>query len=335
MNSRFGLRKKDCENHWQSCSLDNFKLTKPLIVCLCGDSTGTELEANGLCKMVESLLEDKSQEVDLLGVAYGEKRGTKSYQLSTQDIELFVDNILMPLCKNKETDEILPVLEGCKNLSLITFFTFCHGSTEVYNIMDKFNERLLEKGVSEQDIKVLKKSLFEVNYARECENIACPQVFLTSTGDAFGNVFNFWYFGGDDDYYLKSDQYAIVCDKPGQFCGKYWIRPENKPFGSISIVAGSILKGESKENLGDVVNEEHNIGFFKEVKNGLHPRLSEEGKVLRRAMAISLKRRVENSVLNQNSNEYKQFHLQQLNYHLEENLPKHNRVDSLNEGVTL
>lgn len=61
MNSKFGLRKKDFENHWQSCSLNKFKLTKPLIVCLSGDSTCTELEANGLCKLAENFLGDKSE----------------------------------------------------------------------------------------------------------------------------------------------------------------------------------------------------------------------------------------------------------------------------------
>ena len=69
MESKFGLRTKTSENHWQQCEIKNLKISKPLIICLSGNGTKTELEANGFCKLAESLLGDKSQEVDLLGVA--------------------------------------------------------------------------------------------------------------------------------------------------------------------------------------------------------------------------------------------------------------------------
>ena len=242
MESKFGLRTKTSENHWQQCEIKNLKISKPLIICLSGNGTKTELEANGFCKLAESLLGDKSQEVDLLGVAYGVKdeQQSKRGELSSKDVELLVDNILIPLCKNEKNGELLSIEDCCRNLSLITFFTFCHGNKEVKNILEKFNERLEDKGLSKQDISILTQSLFEINYAKETDCVPCPQISVASAQDTIGNVFGYWYFG-DDDYDDKlKDHYAIVCDKPGQYCKKDWVRPESRCYASITVIAGSI-----------------------------------------------------------------------------------------------
>lgn len=333
MESKFGLRTKTSEHHWQQCEIKNLKVTKPLIICLSGNGTKTELEANGFCKLVENLIGDESQKIDLLGVSYGVKdeQHSKRGELSSKDVELLVDNILIPLCKDKKTGNILPMECCCKNLSLITFFTFCHGSLEVKNILEKFDERLKIMGLSKQDISNLIQSLFEINYAKETDDVSCPQISVSSMCDILGGVFGYWYFG-DEDYDGKfKDRYAIVCDKPGQFCKKDWVRPESKRYGAITVMASSILNNSDNSDddiFASIQSTEHNIGHFKSNENGLTPSLNENGKVLRNAMSISLQKRVENSLLNLNSQSYIPFYLQELNLYLENNLSQTNRIDN-------
>lgn len=322
MESKFGLRVKDAEKHWQTFQLENFKITKPLIVCLSGDATNTELEANGLCKLVEGLLENDAQDVDLMGVAYGEKNGLNNYKLSDNDIEKFVNNLLIPLCEDKRTNKIFTIEECCRKLSLITFFTFCHGSKEVSNILTNFKEKLIKKGFTEQNVELLTQSLLEVSYAKETENVTCPQVYFASADDSIGPIFNHWYFG---DMYSESlhGSYAMLIDKPGQFCGRDWIRPETKQFASITIIADTILKSGLDINDEAVVSEEHKIGYFKDTD-----KLNKEGKILRKAMSECLKERVKNSIQNKTSNNYEIFYLKKLYSKLEKELPAENRVDN-------
>lgn len=335
MESKFGFRNKTSENHWQPCQIEKLKITKPLIICLSGNGTTTEKEANGFCKLAENLLGEKSSEIDLLGVAYGvkDKQLSKRGELSDKDVEMIVNSLLMPLCKDEITGDLLPIEDCCKNLSLITFFTFCHGNKEVKIIIEKFNEKLEKEGLSKQDIRSLTQSLFEINYAKESEFVLCPQISIASAQDSIGNVFGYWYFGDDDyDDELKN-HYAMVYDKPGQFCQKIWPRPESKRYDCITIIANSILKDTPVENSFSMQSVEHNIGYFKNDENGVNHYLNEEGKVLRNAMSISLQKRVENSILNMNKKIYKQFNLQELYSNFENNLPQFNRIDNSIEST--
>ena len=335
MKSRFGLRNKTSENHWKPCQIDKFKILRPLIICLSGNGTITEKDANGFCKLAENLLGEKASEVDLLGIAYGVKdeQISKRGELSNIEIELIVDNLLMSLCKDETSGNLLPIEDCCKNLSLITFFTFCHGNKEVKMILEKFNEKLENEGLSKENIRLLTQSLFEINYAKESEYVFCPQISMASAQDSIGSVFGYWFFG-DDDYDEKlKNHYAMVYDKPGQFCKKIWLRPESKRYDCITIIANSILKDTPVENSFSMQSVEHNIGYFKNDENGVNHYLNEEGKVLRNAMSISLQKRVENSILNMNKKIYKQFNLQELYSNFENNLPQFNRIDNSIEST--
>ena len=100
-------------------------------------------------------------------------------------------------------------------------------------------------------------------------------------------------------------------------------------------MAHSILNGKSNVDSEGVVSMEHNIGYFKEINGALNSCLNEEGKVLRDAMLTSLKRRIENSQLNQTQNKYVQFRLQELLSHLDKTLPIKNRCGDLEKGICL
>jgi len=334
MGSRFGLRDKLSENHWKLCKMENLRVSKPLIICLSGNGTKTEEEANGFCKLAEDFIGDKLiKDVELLGVAYGEQN--RRGELSNEDVELIVDNVLIKLCKDEKTEEFLSLEKCCKNLSLVTFFTFCHGSTEVSRILEKFKERLNDKKIPKQDISTLTKALLEVSYAKENNGVPCPQISVASAQDSAGLCFGYWYFGADCEDKLEN-HYAITCDKPGQYCKKDFPRPEERQYNSITIVADSILKYNNDSVSFSIQSEDHNIGYLKRDKNGMfHPRLNELGKVLICAMSQSLQERVKNSILNQNNENYTRFNLSDLNSYLELNLPQTNRIDNQIEDTMI
>ena len=37
-------------SHWEQLDLSNYKITKPIVICLSGNGTINEKEANGFCK---------------------------------------------------------------------------------------------------------------------------------------------------------------------------------------------------------------------------------------------------------------------------------------------
>lgn len=332
MKSEFGLRKQDSKHHWQKCDLEKFEVRKPLVICLSGDATDTAADANGLCKLAESLLGDKAQNVDLMGAVYGDKSSCHR-KFFDEDIEGIVDNILMPLCRDKKTNDVLSAHDCCKNLSLVTFFTYCHGSTEVEKIMQNFSERLAEIGFSEEKIMSLLQSTIEISYASEINSMMCPRVLVGSKKDTMGSLFDYWYFDDFEGDYAEEkmkNSYAMICDKPGEYCGKTWPRPDRN-FGSITIIADTILKDNNDINLDTNNSEDHSIGFFSETMGGLNPRLNEQGKVLRQAMAKSLGYRVENSLENLKSDFYSKFYLEELYTNLENELPQERRIDNSRE----
>ncbi len=319
MESKFGYRNLQAENHWKACDIETIKVTKPIIVCLSGSGTINENDANGFCKVAEDFLGEKASDVDFFGIAYAHEEGSIRGELSNKDIDLLVDNILIPLCK--DDDNILSVEECCKNLSLVTFFTFCHGNIEVSKILKHFNSKMQNVGLSQDQIKEIDQSLFEINYAKESGLVSCPQINTSSAADTIGSLFDYWYFDGHGEDKLKG-RYAMICDNPGQFCGKDWPRPDEKQFGAITIIADSILKNKTDNDLYSFQSKEHSIGNFED-----EDKLSDEGIVLKQSLSYALQRRVENSILNQNNTNYTRFYLQNLYSDLIAELPRTNRIN--------
>lgn len=312
MKSKFGIRDLNAENHWVELDLADFKLKLPLIVCLSGSGTRTTADANGFCKLAESLLGEKAQLTTILGASYSfdeKKPPNTPAAFSDEEVNFLVEKVLLPLCQDKQGN-LYPLDKCCKNLSLVTFFTFCHGSTETERIIQKLDEVLQSKGFSEEQVKQANASLLEISYDSEVRSTSCPRIEFSPQTCAGGSMICARLFEDDVDL----DKVMAVYDKPGEVAQKpmpYY----NRDGEQITFVSGSILNSRREASFNDLESQdqEHNVGFFKEGKDGsLNPNLSEQGRVLRQAMAMTLDARLENSIENLQSEQYKPFELKNL-----------------------
>lgn len=220
----WGRRNSSAQNNWEEISIDSYKRTKPLVVCLSGNSAISSRDANGFCKRAERQLElilNKSRgedsTIDIIGCAYGhnvkyiipemteEERqeffrkypNPRAYgrefpeyvkendigHLDEEEVNGFVDNILLPECFDMATGKPLPLDTACKNLSQITFFTWCHGDREVFRIFNKFSKKCEKTGMAVGDIFKLFISCFHVCYAPITRASMLPTIGIDSLAD--------------------------------------------------------------------------------------------------------------------------------------------------------
>ena len=52
----FGKRDTSKPNHWQKLKFFKHKITKPTIICLGGNTTKFEEDANAMCKLASNLI---------------------------------------------------------------------------------------------------------------------------------------------------------------------------------------------------------------------------------------------------------------------------------------
>ena len=122
----------------------------------------------------------------------------------------------------------------------------------------------------------------------------------------------------EDDVHL--DKVMAVYDKPGELAQKP-IPYYNRDGEQVTFISGSILHNRREEATNEQQDQEHNVGYFKANEDGsLNPNLSEQGRVLRKAMAMSLDARLENSIENSQSDHYKPFELKTLCAKVTQNL---------------
>ena len=90
--SIWGRRNPKVEgSHWEQLDLSSYKMTKPIVICLSGNATINEREANGFCKTAENLMglklsSDNPEEIyeyaDLIGVSYFNREGSETGRLT-------------------------------------------------------------------------------------------------------------------------------------------------------------------------------------------------------------------------------------------------------------
>ena len=79
----------------------------------------------------------------------------------------------------------LPIDSVCKNLSMVTFFSFCLGDSQVYRICDNLNGRLIkELGFSGEETDIILGAMMNVCYSPYSHNTSLtPRVFAMSEKD--------------------------------------------------------------------------------------------------------------------------------------------------------
>lgn len=193
-------------HHWDSINLKEYNCNKPILLCLSGNGTDNLSDANGFCKQTEGLLEllfkdiSKSSNpedyIDVFGCVYGQDRKylfypkedefkelypdrskyisdfpqaindiCKPHDLSVADAEAVVNNILMPRCLD-ENGARLSLDESCRNMSQVTFYTYCYGAKALNLIIDSLDKSLLLHGFQKKEVDKILSSMFNVSFAR-------------------------------------------------------------------------------------------------------------------------------------------------------------------------
>lgn len=190
--SIWGRRNPKADGRWEKLDLSEYKMTKPVVICLSGNGTTNDKDANAFCRMAQYFLglrlapEDSADifdHADLIGVAYAENKGDRMPGLTDAEREQFIRNMLLKRCED-EKGNVLPLYEVCRNLSQITFFTFCYGSEEVSKICSDFNDMLIhEKGFTGSETDKIFESMAEISYSPYTDKCFTPKITALSGAD--------------------------------------------------------------------------------------------------------------------------------------------------------
>lgn len=220
----WGKRNPNSENyHWNSINLEEYTPDKPTVVCLSGNGTKNEAEANGFCKRAERMLEllfkDKNpnlkpeDKVDIISCAYGcdikylfcpdSEEFRKMYLNANEYAKDFPEAIQSAYGNNNLSDkEIqlfvesvmlsrccdregkrLPIDECCRRISQVTFFTYCYGAQALNKIMETLEKNLLIKGFYKEEVEQIKSSMSHISFARKDYTRTIPSIFFYAVND--------------------------------------------------------------------------------------------------------------------------------------------------------
>ena len=277
-------------SHWEQLDLSNYKITKPIVICLSGNGAIDEKEANGFCKTAENLMglklsrgnpEEIYEYVDLIGVSYAKKDGSDTGELKNEDVNNIVNNVLFPLCVDKD-GSALPIDSVCKNLSAVTFFSYCLGDSQVYEICDNLNGRLLnELGFSGEETDIILGAMMNVSYSpyHHLRSLT-PRVFAMSDKD-------------------KTNATAIW-QRDIEFVDNEIITKVHNPSYKVYFPEIGIYTRE----LSPKYNDEHEVSIIQRDSNWRSVENSKNADCVSQMMGYALARSVANSINNFNSDTY-------------------------------
>lgn len=306
----FGRRKPGEPNSWEELETSTYRVDKPTVFCLCGNGTTSLRDANGFCKHAEGylgLLKGKdgrpfTDKVDIVGFKYAKKKEDSDRGGLTGDfIEDFVEKCLLPLFMDEE-GERLPLDVARKNMSRITFFTYCAGAQELSNIMRRLNYELSALGYKKFERDLIGNSSINVSFAPydNTQNFV-PSVRVLSMDDEV--------VGTDVGLILNEaerkalDGIEIRKDPVGKI---YGTEMNLAPAGSINIVTSGLVNASTStgdDHYSSIVARDTNWDLTAFTRNG-QTVTSGNADCVSQMMAWSLCRGVENSIENFYSDEY-------------------------------
>ncbi|MGN0960750.1 MAG: hypothetical protein ACI4PF_00955 [Christensenellales bacterium] len=262
-----GRRNFDHQYHWQKLNIvdksaeNYFQITKPAIICLGGNHTAKAINANSLCRTAESLMGVKLKtidnelatfdDVDIIGISYGlnlekkfKKDGSRApiCDFSDEEFNEIINSLFLPLFTN-ETGSRLPVEIAKKNFSQITFFTYCYGAFQLYELIDEVKLRLEGLGYSKDEINSIMSDSRQVSYAPWTDARNLPTIAFKSLQDTTTNF-------GKKHYLEHKDSvngikvYYNAKDTQGQF-----IYPKAQT-SSIEVISSKLIN-ENDENVNE------------------------------------------------------------------------------------
>ncbi len=258
-DSLMGKRNPSAHHSWEHLPFGKYEINKPTIFCLGGNGCVDVVAANGLCKFVAHLVGFRESErdlvdmydyVDIIGFSYGNEIGY-SGDFAEYEIDKIVNGMFLPLCVDKKGHPF-PLDTAIKNFSNVTFFSYCHGATELAKIMTKLEVALTgEYGYSNVAKDRLFSSLRHITYTPNTDIEYLPSVRFFSLSDSRRMDLKYEY---NNAFGEKLNGIKIARFPKGEVLGR----------NSACAEAESVCVFSSKFNneLENKINE-HNIAYLK------------------------------------------------------------------------
>lgn len=305
-----GRRDLNVKNHWKTLNPHSYKITKPTVICLGGNATTNALEANGFCKQAENMLslikrsmtDAISDRVDIIGFGYAtEKPEDKIGQLSLGFVDEFVENVLMPLFTKDGARVSLN--EAKKNMSKVSFFTYCQGQREANKIMDSLDIALKNMGYEDYEIEDINSACMNVAFAPLDSRVNyMPTVRVLSIRDDMV---------GRDIYQILTpsemaslDGVTVRVDDAGYI---YGVPRKLALSGSINVISSQLLNATERvidEHLAGILARDQNWNIKEFANNNGDLVISNNADCVSQIMSYALASAVENGEKNMHSRSY-------------------------------
>ena len=306
----FGRRKPGTPNSWEELSTSSYRVMRPTVFCLSGNGTTTLRDANGFCKHAESYLNlMKGQDgtpitdrVDIVGFKYAKKReDSETGGLTPEFIESFIEETLLPLFVDAN-GERLSLDQARKNMSQITFFTYCAGAQELSSIMRRLNYELSALGYRKFERDLIGNSSMNISFAPldNTQNFVPSVRVLSMDDDVVGTDIGLML---SENERKELDGVELRKDPVGKI---YGTEMNLAPAGGINIITSSLVNASSangNDHYSSIVARDADWSVSEFVRDGRAFR-SGNADCVSQMMAWSLCRAVENSEANYYSDRY-------------------------------
>ena len=298
------------EKNCEILDMNKFRVTRPIVFAFNGNGGVTLKNANGFAKYVENYLElmfkdkeDKrpSDYIDIVSFKYARTNERRETGTLTELAISQIVNMMLPLFIDDDGKK-LPIDIAKKNMSMITFFSYCMGAQELEHIIERLDFELEKVGYSNNDILQINNSTTHISFAPwTSRRNSIPSIRFVSTrdGTTADNLVSLL-----SDREMASLEGVQICrEKEGMLYGK---EAPQVYAGSIQVISGNFVNSTS------LVFDEHNFHFVsrnadwdinKYEQDGNYFS-GENGDCVSQMIAWALCRGVENSLQNQKSDNY-------------------------------
>lgn len=251
------------ENDWELFDLSDLEFKKPTVFCLSGNGAINNHNAKNIAKLVETYLDllfktkngtDTLNHVDIMSIKYAPKTTRSDTGSLTDEAILQITDALLALLVNKNNKIDLNIAK--RNMSRVTFFTYCAGDAELQRIFKVLKLKLLNSGYSEEEVIAINRATLNVSFAPlDYRNNLIPSVNVISINDNMvsehlGHLLTSRQIENLDGIYLHQDQ-------PGSL---YGVVNHKATAGSIQIISSGLINSYT----GEV--DDHNVAFVSREK---------------------------------------------------------------------
>ena len=187
----FGCRNLWKDKHWEILNIKDYKVNKPIVLCLGGNGVIDIAKATRFCATAERFIGLKQGDVyelykmaDLLGFCYTPLPHRPTIgEFNDEQRELIADNIFIKLCVDDE-GKVLPIEQTIKNFSLINVFTHCWGAREISRIGAVVKNKMMKMGYSANDVQNAFNQIHHLTYAPYTDHSPFPCFRINSFIDS-------------------------------------------------------------------------------------------------------------------------------------------------------